>query len=552
MTLSDTDILELNDLCNALVDETITEQQQAKLSHWLATSDEARELYVRTMGLSASLHYHAAEMQIGEPDEAHAIAQERAPASSRSWWMIGVIAAAACVGLVAWMSWPKGDHQGSNRAIAVADPPTTLPANSAGHDNEFVAQLTGSKESAWAAGDSPLSLGGRLRKGQQVELATGFAEITFDSGARVVLQGPASFKVDSQWSATLTRGTLKANVPPQAAGFRISNPAVEVVDLGTEFSMVIDEDAAEVLVLKGEVEAAPRGTPDQQPILLREMEARRFAVTGVSSVDDSEQKFHRLNQPVLLEHLIAPTGFAHWSFDGNSAEEAQRATVSGMALDADAARMRVVPDGSVAAAITPGQHGNALSFDGRRYAKAAFPGMSATSPHTVVFWVKIPTDANLANAYAMVAWGAINKNFGTHPFHISWNRNPSDGTVGALRTDYGKGYALGATPLRDGRWHHIAVVFVPREDPERPIEVKQYVDGRLEGEGRPSSPGSDIFMNPSSASSKTSGTIWLGCRLGTKDVRNERFHGELDELFIADRALQPQEIIQLMSANQLE
>jgi len=140
----------------------------------------------------------------------------------------------------------------------------------------------------------------------------------------------------------------------------------------------------------------------------------------------------------------------------------------------------------------------------------------------------------------------------THPFHISWNRNPTEGTIGALRTDYGKGYALGATPLRDGRWHHIAVVFVPREDPERPIEVKQYVDGRLEGEGRPSSPGSDIFMNPNSASSRTSGTIWLGCRLGTKDVRNERFHGEFDELFIADRALQPQEIIRLMSANQLD
>jgi ferric-dicitrate binding protein FerR (iron transport regulator) len=552
MTLSDTDILELNDLCNALVDETITEQQQARLSHWLATSEEARELYVRTMGLSASLHYHAAEMLMGEPDEAHAIAPERATASTRSWWMVGVIAAAACVGLVAWMSWPDAETQGGSSPIAKVVPPTTLPAIPAGQDNEFVAQLTGSKESAWAAGDSPLSLGGRLRKGQQVELATGFAEITFDSGARVVLQGPASFKVDSQWSATLTRGTLKANVPPQAAGFRISNPAVEVVDLGTEFSMVIDEDAAEVLVLKGEVEAAPRGTPDQQPILLREMEARRFAATGVSSVDDSEQKFRRLNQPVLLEHFIAPTGFAHWSFDETAGGQSLLPTVSGMALTPDAARMELAPRVPLATALTAGQRGNALSFDGRRYAMAAFPGMSATSPHTVVFWVKIPPDANLSNAYAMVAWGAINKNFGTHPFHISWNRNPSEGTIGALRTDYGKGYALGATPLRDGRWHHIAVVFVPREDPERPIEVKQYVDGRLEGEGRPSSPGSDIFMNPNYASSKTSGTIWLGCRLGTKDVRNERFHGELDELFIADRALQPQEVVRLMNANRLE
>jgi ferric-dicitrate binding protein FerR (iron transport regulator) len=62
---------------------------------------------------------------------------------------------------------------------------------------------------------------------------------------------------------------------------------VEVVDLGTEFSVVIDQDAAEVLVLKGEVEAAPRGTPDQQPILLREMEARSESFSGSISPSSS-------------------------------------------------------------------------------------------------------------------------------------------------------------------------------------------------------------------------------------------------------------------------
>jgi len=87
-------------------------------------------------------------------------------------------------------------------------------------------------------------------------------------------------------------------------------------------------------------------------------------------------------------------------------------------------------------------------------------------------------------------------------------------------------------------------------DSDRPIEVRQYVDGRLEGEGTPSSPGSDIFMKSSNAYA-TSGTIWLGCRLGTRQVRDERFIGEMDELFIADRALRPDEIVRLMDANRL-
>jgi hypothetical protein len=46
--------------------------------------------------------------------------------------------------------------------------------------------------------------------------------------------------------------------------------------------------------------------------------------------------------------------------------------------------------------------------------------------------------------------------------------------------------------------------------------------------------------------------LWLGCRVGINSVRSERFFGEMDELFIADRALEPQEIVCLMEHNQLQ
>jgi hypothetical protein len=106
--------------------------------------------------------------------------------------------------------------------------------------------------------------------------------VTFDSGARVVLEGAAALEVNSAWEVTLRRGTLKANVPPEAVGFSVANRAVRVVDLGTEFTMVADANGAEVFVLKGEVEAAPRATRELETILLREKEPRRFAATGVS------------------------------------------------------------------------------------------------------------------------------------------------------------------------------------------------------------------------------------------------------------------------------
>ncbi len=80
----------------------------------------------------------------------------------------------------------------------------------------------------------------------------------------------------------------------------------------------------------------------------------------------------------------------------------------------------------------------------------------------------------------MVAWRGDSDKLGSRPVHIGWNRNPDDGPIGAIRTDFSGGHAMGTTPLRDGRWHHLSVIFVPGEDRDAPVHVKQYVDGRLE------------------------------------------------------------------------
>ena len=53
MNLTDKEILELTELCNALMDGTLTEAQKAQLSEKLAFSEAARQFYVRFTGLSA-------------------------------------------------------------------------------------------------------------------------------------------------------------------------------------------------------------------------------------------------------------------------------------------------------------------------------------------------------------------------------------------------------------------------------------------------------------------------------------------------------------------
>ena len=547
MNLTDKDILELNELCNAVVDETITEKQKAELARFLKESEEARQFYIRLMGQSASLCSYAAELQTEAPEGT--CGPVRIGGGGRHW-VFGLLSAAAAIVIVSLVLWTARPRPKS--PLAAADPSPAATTDPAVNENEFVARLTGSKDCAWAGGaGGGAPLGGRLRKGQILDLEKGYAEVTFDCGAQVILQGPASLDVKSAWSATLTRGTLRASLPPEAMGFSISNPTVEVVDLGTEFTMFADASGAttDVLVLKGEVEAAPKTqATDQQPIVLREKEGRRFATSGISNVHHDEQKFGALTEPVELDRFVPPAGYAHWSFD-EADGDVLKVIDSDLAFNAADAEIFHLPP-AAASIHTKGRYQHGLRFDGRMYARAAFPGISENTPHSVMFWVKVPRDANLSSAYAMAAWGVNNKQLGSHPIHIGWNRHPNDGPVGVLRTDYGGGFARGSVPLRDGRWHHIAVVFIPRGDTANPVEVKQYVDGRLDGEGKPSPRGSDIFEYSNEEPSPTANsTLWLGCRLGKKEVRADRFIGEMDELFIADRALEPREIVRLMTLN---
>ena len=118
-----------------------------------------------------------------------------------------------------------------------------------------VATIIGSYESEWADPELSTSPGTRLREGP-LELLSGFVEVVFDNGAKVVFESPASIELLSKEGMKLTQGKLVGNVPHAAIGFSVETPLATIVDLGTEFGVAIGEnDSAEVQVFVGKVEA---------------------------------------------------------------------------------------------------------------------------------------------------------------------------------------------------------------------------------------------------------------------------------------------------------
>lgn len=88
------------------------------------------------------------------------------------------------------------------------------------------------------------------------KLESGKAQVRLDNGVELSMRGPVEFDVFGLDHIAMVTGRVTANVPPQAIGFRIDTPDMEVVDLGTEFALKVDSSGkSRLVVLEGEVEA---------------------------------------------------------------------------------------------------------------------------------------------------------------------------------------------------------------------------------------------------------------------------------------------------------
>lgn len=532
--MPDADEHTLESLLSSLFEGDLSAEQQRSLEAFVKNDAKARALYFDYCEMHALLQWEHGVL--GAEKSPVAMVAPRIARKSNVWRIWLPLATAALVAAALLLTFMK-------------DGPLPEEAQTEIRAGEFVARVTGLKDSQFAGSPAAFQTGSALQHGQRVELASGFAEITFDSGAQVLLEGPAALDVNSAWDAVLVRGSLKASVPTEAIGFRVSSPSVDVVDLGTEFSMVAEEGGAtEVFVLKGSVQAGPVGNKNAggAKVLLKEKEARRFARSGVSDVADRERKAKRWAGSVKLERLSAPTELVHWSFDEVSGKVA-KAEVGGKVGGGFDAHFKSPAD--AASLHGEGRWKQALKLDSDAFARVPFPGISNNSARSVAFWVKVPQDAPLNGGETVLAWGRKErKRAGMREVQIGWNSNAAHGSLGTLRTEIGRSFVTGSTSLRDGKWHHIAVTFMPGKLPGDPVHVSQYVDGRLDGitsarfkDRR----GADVTEENDELPGEM---LLVGC--GAKPQQS-KFRGGLDELYLVDRVLAPQEILQLMNENTL-
>ena len=118
--------------------------------------------------------------------------------------------------------------------------------------------------------------------GDKFALSSGLMEITYDTGAKVILQGPVTYEVESRAGGFLSVGKLTARLEKKAEGgrrakypvpifnpsilsssnplFSVRTPTATVTDLGTEFGVEVSrEGGTEAHVFVGAIKMAPAG-----------------------------------------------------------------------------------------------------------------------------------------------------------------------------------------------------------------------------------------------------------------------------------------------------
>jgi ferric-dicitrate binding protein FerR (iron transport regulator) len=125
-----------------------------------------------------------------------------------------------------------------------------------------VAVLTKAHQCKWGNSALPTLEGGGLWPGT-LELIEGMAKLKFNSGAEVVMEAPVSLEIVSAMECRVKKGTVVADVPPQAKGFTVQTPDTKVVDYGTRFGVSASEDGkCLVHVIEGLVEVNRKEEPE--------------------------------------------------------------------------------------------------------------------------------------------------------------------------------------------------------------------------------------------------------------------------------------------------
>jgi hypothetical protein len=281
---------EVYELADALLSDALTEEEVKRLSELVCKDAEARRHYVCFMHDSAAFHQWSSRISAAEESGVEmnplqetpsavpfpSIVLDPSPAASPSVFSLNsslggmafsylMSALLVCLGMLVGLTWnvsePRQvvDNRGTAANVRTASMPSSSPKM------VLVGRITGLADCRFSEDNDilpPLGFA-HVPLGRKFKLDSGLMEITYDTGAKVILQGPVTYEVESSAGGFLSMGKLTAKIEKgegrrvkgKKSGplnsqlstlpsplFSVRTPAAIITDLGTEFGVEVGEE----------------------------------------------------------------------------------------------------------------------------------------------------------------------------------------------------------------------------------------------------------------------------------------------------------------------
>ena len=396
---------------------------------------------------------------------------------------------------------------------------------------EVVGRITGMVDCKWADHATEASDGDRVPLGRQYALASGLMEITYDTGAKVILQGPVTYEVESAADGFLSVGKLTARVEKKndecgmmndelrtgASGihhssfithplFAVRTPTATVTDLGTEFGVEVSKEGSTTShVFRGSIEMRVTSADKKTQSMVRVLHANESARVENKGNPDGAQReivFVPSAEPVeFVREISQGTSkpldrfevVASWQFDGDN-----------FLADSSGHGHTLVNRGAVQVGGAASFNGSAMmrtsdSIDLTPYAKVrvSWSSKAATCTPNQVVWEHGPNYNYMHGA--IIAYIDGGEGF-------AGLRNDLQGIKNDLYSQPDT-HRVEVCPLASGTWENYVVEF-DRTSARRSGIVKVFENGVLIGRG--------TAANGPAPASFANAAFYIGAREGAK------------------------------------
>jgi hypothetical protein len=319
---------EMHALVAAILGGVATPVQESRLEELIRQDVGACDLYLKLVHESSMLLDWARSEQVSDGGSAKRTTDPTSslplfapplvdtPGLFSSSWIVAylvsfvLIAGGLLVGTWTYISQP----------VPVAQRPAPVIVHGEA-EPVFVGRITGMFECTWADPKTEAFNGAGVPLHRKYSLASGLMEITYDTGARVILQGPCTYEAENAAAGFLSLGRLTASLERKQPNsptnhqitkspncqiassplFSVRTPSALVTDLGTAFGVAYDKrGTTRSSVFSGSVRMqalSADGKPEGFGRVLRENESARVdsVAPGGKPVVVAEASANRLD-----------------------------------------------------------------------------------------------------------------------------------------------------------------------------------------------------------------------------------------------------------------